>query len=119
MEKFKVDRQYIKVKNSSDIEIERKWTKNGPVLPNTAFDLSSITPKQHVASLSWTALSKRDTTVSAAINLMLSQKVEKGLTALEDFHAPSLNFLLVDNEKIALKTLTCSSCPYSPHGLWV
>ena len=103
--KFKVDKQYIKVKNSSDIEIERKWTRNGPVLPTTAFDLLSITPKQHVASLSWTALSKRDTTVSAAINLMLSQKVEKGLTALESFHAPSLNFLLVDNEKIALKTV--------------
>ena len=44
-EKFKIDKQYIKVKNSSDIEIERKWTRNGPVLPTTAFDLLSITPK--------------------------------------------------------------------------
>ena len=104
-EKFKVDKQYIKIKNSSDIEIERKWTKNGPVLPTTAFDLLSITPKRHVASLSWTALTEEDTTVSAAINLMLSQNVEKGLAALESFHAPSLNFLLVDNNKIALKTV--------------
>ena len=36
-EKFKVDKQYIKVKNSSDIEIERKWTRNGPVLPHNSF----------------------------------------------------------------------------------
>ena len=101
-EKFKVDKQYIKIKNSSDIEIERKWTKNGG-LPTTAFDLLSIT--DHVASLSWTALTEEDTTVSAAINLMLSQNVEKGLAALESFHAPSLNFLLVDHNKIALKTV--------------
>ena len=85
-----------------NIEIERKWTINGPILPNSAFDLLSITPKNHVAALSWTALSEADTTVSAAINLMLSNNVEKGLNALEEFLAPSLNFLLVDGAKMAL-----------------
>ena len=102
---FKIDKQYIKVKNAADIEIERKWTVNGPVLPETAFDLLSITPKNHVATLSWTALTEKDTTISSAINLMLSQNVKKGLDSLEEFHAPSLNFLLVDNEKMALKTV--------------
>ncbi len=104
-EKFKIDRQFIKVKNASDVEIKRKWTRNGPVLSNTSFDLLSITPENHVAALSWTALSETDTTVSAAINLMLSQNVEKGLNALEDFYAPSLNFLLVDSSRMALKTV--------------
>mgnify|MGYP001400024628 FL=1 len=99
-EKFKIDRQFIKVKNASDVEIKRKWTRNGPVLPNTAFDLLSITPQNHVAALSWTALSETDTTISAAINLMLSSNVEKGLNALEDFYAPSLNFLLVQQPKV-------------------
>ena len=103
--KLKIDKQYIKIKNSSDIEIERRWTSNGPVLPETAFDLLSITPKNHVATLSWTALTEKDTTISSAINLMLSQNVQKGLVALEDFFAPSLNFLLVDSEKMALKTV--------------
>ena len=51
---LKLDEQYIKVKNSSDIKIKRNWTKNGPVLPSSVFDLSSITPKHHVAALSWT-----------------------------------------------------------------
>ena len=104
-EKFKIDKQYIKVKNSPDIEIQRKWTRNGPVLPKTAHNLISITPKHHVAALSWTALTSTDTTVSAAIDLMFSQKVENGLAALESFHAPSLNFLLVDKEKIVIKTV--------------
>ena len=102
---FKIDKQYIKVKNTSDVEIERKWTANGPVLPATAFDLLSITPKNHVATLSWTALTEKDTTISSAVNLMLSQNVQKGLESLENFHAPSLNFLLVDSEKMALKTV--------------
>ena len=103
--KFKIDRQYIKVKNFPDIEIERKWSRNGPILPQTAFDLSSITPKHHVAALSWTALTDSDTTVSAAIDLMLSPNVQNGLDALESFYAPSLNFLLVDSEKMVIKTV--------------
>ena len=87
------------------MKIERKWTANGPVLPATAFDLLSITPKDHVATLSWTALTEKDTTISSAVNLMLSQNVQKGLESLENFHAPSLNFLLVDSEKMVLKTV--------------
>ena len=36
---------------------------------------------------------------------MLSQNVESGLIALENFYAPSLNFLLIDDEKMILKTV--------------
>ena len=102
---LKTDEQYIKVRNSSEFKIERKWTRNGPVLPVTAFDLVSITPKNHVPSLSWTGLSETDTSLSSAINLMFSQNVREGLIALEDFYAPSLNFLLVDDDEITLKTV--------------
>ncbi len=101
---FKTDEQYIKVKNSSDIKIKRKWTENGPVLPGSVFDLSSITPKNHLASLSWVGLTETDTTITSALNLMLSQNVRQGLIALEDFYSPSLNFLLVDHERMILKT---------------
>ena len=101
---FKTDVQYIKVKNSLDLKLKRRWTINGPVLDGTVFDLSTITPKNHVAALSWTGLTETDTTITSAINLMLSQNVGQGLISLEDFYAPSLNFLLVDNEKIVLKT---------------
>ena len=103
--KFKTDEQYIKVKNSSDFKIKRNWTRNGPVLPTTVFDLSSIIPEGHVAALSWTGLSENDTTISSAIKLMLSQNVRQGIISLEDFHAPSLNFLLVDHKNMVLKTV--------------
>ena len=91
-------------RDNGDIEIFRKWTENGPVLPNSSFDLKSITPKNHVAVLSWTGLSDKDTTISSALSLMLSRNVQEGLVSLEDFYAPSLNFLLVDGEQIILKT---------------
>ena len=102
---FKTDEQYIKVKNSSDFKIKRNWTRNGPVLPQSVFDLSSITPRGHIAALSWTGLSDNDTTISSAIKLMLSQNVRQGLISLEDFYAPSLNFLLVDHKNMVLKTV--------------
>ena len=102
---FKTDDQYIKVKNSSDFKIERKWTENGPILPHKFYDLLSITPKNHVVSLSWTGLSETDTTLSSAIKLMLSQNVKKALISLEDFYTPSLNFLLVDDGEMILKTV--------------
>ena len=35
---------------------------------------------------------------------MLSHNIKQGLIALEDFYAPSLNFLLVDNQDMILKT---------------
>ena len=103
--KFKIDEQYIKVKNSSNLKIKRRWTNNGPVLQGSVFNLSSITPKNHIPTLSWTGLSDKDTTISSAINLMQSQNVRQGLNALEDFYAPSLNFLLVDNNRMTLKSV--------------
>ena len=102
---FRSDKNYIKVKNYPDIEIFRKWTENGPVLPNSSFDLKSITPQNHVAVLSWTGLSDKDTTISSALSLMLSRNVQEGLVSLEDFYAPSLNFLLIDDNKMLLKTV--------------
>ena len=102
---FKSDVQYIKVKNLPEVKIKRNWTKNGPVLPSSVFDLTSITPRHHVATLSWTGLTETDTTISSAIDLMLSQNVRQGLFALEKFYAPSLNFLLVDEEIMSLKTV--------------
>ena len=74
-------------------------------MPVTAFDLLGITPKNHVPSPSWTGLSEKDTTLTSAINLMLSQNVDDGLIALEDFFVPSLNFLLVDDNELTLKTV--------------
>ncbi|WP_172295232.1 penicillin acylase family protein [Pseudoruegeria sp. HB172150] len=95
----------IQIKDSVPVTIDLQWTENGPVLPGNQYGLSSITPPGHVVSLSWTALSGRDTSMSAAIELMQAKSVEEGLKAGERFIAPSQNLVLADAETIAMKTV--------------
>ena len=71
--------------------------KNGPILPHKSYDLHSITLKTMLLHFfDW--FSERDTTLSSAIKLMLSQML-KSANPLEDFYTPSFNFLLVDDKK--------------------
>ncbi|MFV2052768.1 penicillin acylase family protein [Aliiroseovarius sp. YM-037] len=95
----------IKVKGGSPVPLTLRWTQNGPVLPGTHAGLEHITPPGHVASVSWTALSPRDTSLSAAIRIMRSQSVDQAIEAGEDFIAPSMNLTLAGGDTVAMKTL--------------
>lgn len=95
----------IKIKDEAPVTLTLRWTDNGPVLPGSMFNLADITPPGHVVSLSWTVLSPKDTSMSAAINLMRSTSVQEAIAAGEDFIAPSQNLTLADRETIALKTV--------------
>ncbi|UWQ26610.1 penicillin acylase family protein [Leisingera aquaemixtae] len=95
----------IKIKDEAPVTLTLRWTDNGPVLPGSMFDLAEITPPGHVVSLSWTVLSPKDTSMSAAINLMRSTSVQEAIAAGEDFIAPSQNLTLADADTIALKTV--------------
>jgi len=95
----------IRVKDSDPVEILLRWTDNGPVLPGSLFDLETVTPKNHVMSVAWTALSPNDTTVSAALELMRAKSIEEALAAGSRVIAPSQNMVIADRERIAMKTL--------------
>ena len=95
----------ITVKGSEPVTLTLRWTDNGPVLPGSLYNLASITPQGHVASLGWTALSARDTSMTAAINLMYATNVEQAIAAAEPYLAPSQNLTLADRDTIALKTI--------------
>ncbi|WP_291732701.1 penicillin acylase family protein [Leisingera sp. F5] len=95
----------IKIKDRAPVTLTLRWTDNGPVLPGSMFKLAEITPPGHVVSLSWTVLSPKDTSMTAAINLMRSASVQDAITAGEGFIAPSQNLTLADRETIALKTV--------------
>ncbi|MCW8841989.1 MAG: penicillin acylase family protein, partial [Rhodobacteraceae bacterium] len=102
---FVTRKSIITIKGGQPITLTLRWTENGPVLPGSQFDLASVTPKGHVAALGWTALSARDTSMSAAINLMYATDVESAIAAAEPYLAPSQNLTLADRETIALKTI--------------
>ncbi len=95
----------IKVKDAAPVALDLQWTENGPVLPGDQYDLGTVTPPGHITSLAWTALSGKDTTLSAGMRLMRAKTVAEGLAAGEGFVAPTQNLTLADHTTIALKTV--------------
>ncbi|MEH6737422.1 MAG: penicillin acylase family protein, partial [Sulfitobacter sp.] len=103
--KFRTRASIINVKDLDPVTLTLRWTDNGPVLPGSHYNLASVTPPGHVASVNWTVLSQRDTTLQAAIELMRAKTVSEGIAAAEKFTAPSQNLTLVDHTTIAMKTI--------------
>jgi len=95
----------IRVKDSDPVTILLRRTDNGPVLPGSLYSAETVTPKNHVMSIAWMALSPNDTTVSAALELMRAATIEEALAAGERVIAPSQNMVLADRERIAMKTV--------------
>ncbi|MFC6687892.1 penicillin acylase family protein [Jhaorihella thermophila] len=103
--RFETRPSIIEIKGAAPVTLTLRWTENGPVLPGTLYNLATITPPGHVASLSWTALSDADTTYTAAYNMMRAKSVPEALEAAKDYVAPSQNLTVADHRSIALKTV--------------
>ena len=95
----------IRIAGEEPITLTLRWSDNGPILPGRFRDLGAITPPGHVAALSWTVLSPRDTSVAAGIAIMKAQTVAEAITASEQYIAPAQNLTLVDRSSIAMKTI--------------
>ncbi|WP_298835955.1 penicillin acylase family protein [uncultured Roseobacter sp.] len=102
---FETRSSIINIKDETPITITLRWTDNGPVLPGTHYNLGTITPPGHVASLAWTVLSPNDTSMSAALKLMSAGSVAEGIDAAETFVAPAQNLVLADRNEIAMKMI--------------
>ena len=102
---FVTRKSILNIKDAPPVTLTLRWTENGPVLPGSHYNLSTITPPGHVVSLAWTALSPSDTTMSAAISLMKADTIRDALDLSEAFIAPSLNLTVVDQTEIAMKTI--------------
>lgn len=100
---FQTRPSIIEIKDSRPITLTLRWTENGPVLPGSHYSLSTITPPGHLVALSWSALSPKDTTISAALDLMQSKSVREAIAVGEDFISPSLNLSLADKTDIGMK----------------
>ncbi|MBY6081336.1 penicillin acylase family protein [Ruegeria arenilitoris] len=102
---FKSRPSIIEIKDAPPITLTLRWTENGPVLPGTHYNLETITPPGHVASLSWTALSPRDTSISASMALMSADTVREAIETAERFIAPSQNLSVVDKTTVGMKLI--------------
>ena len=95
----------INVKGAPAVTLRLRWTANGPVMPGNQFDLGTITPPGHVAAIAWSALSDRDTSISAALAIMYAHNIDDAIDAGEGFIAPAQNLTLADRNRIAMKTI--------------
>jgi penicillin amidase len=112
---FRTERSIIRIKDADPVTLTLRWTENGPVLPGSHYDLAAVTPQGHVASLSWTALSPRDTTMSSAMGLMRAASVDEALDAGRLYIAPSQNLTLVDKTSVAMKTIGAMPRRHADH----
>ncbi|WP_309663450.1 penicillin acylase family protein [Tabrizicola sp.] len=102
---FEKRQSIITVKDGDPLTLTLRWSKNGPILPGTHYDLASITPPGHVVALSWTALSATDTSVTAAMRLMRAKTISDGIAAGSLFVAPAQNLMLADTTGIAMQLI--------------
>ncbi|MDR0809988.1 MAG: penicillin acylase family protein [Gemmobacter sp.] len=103
--RFESRRTIIQVKDAAPVTITLRWTDNGPVLPGSHYDLQSITPPGHVVSLSWTALTGQDGSMTAALRLMAAKTTEEAMEAGRLFVAPAQNLMLADRDGIAMQVI--------------
>jgi penicillin G amidase len=102
---FETRQSIITVKDAEPVTLTLRWSRNGPILPGAHFDLGTITPKDHVAALSWTALSGADTSMMAAMGVMAADTVAEALEAGRLHVAPAQNVMLADANGIALQVI--------------
>jgi penicillin amidase len=102
---FRTSQSIIEIKDAPSETITLRWTDNGPVLPDTHYNLGTITPLGHEAALSWTLLTDKDTSIQAALRMMRAGSVDEVIAAAADYVAPAQNLTIVDQEGIALKTI--------------
>ncbi|MEO9652832.1 MAG: penicillin acylase family protein [Roseobacter sp.] len=102
---FETRKSIIYIKDAPPVTVTLRWTENGPVLPGSHYNLASITPPEHVASVAWTLLSANDTSMMAALALMEAKSVEGGFQAIEKYIAPAQNLMLADRENIGMKMI--------------
>lgn len=102
---FRKRSSIINIADADPITVTLRWTDNGPVLPSSHYNLGSITPPGHVASVAATLLTEEDTSLAAAIKVMRSKSVQQAINAATDYVAPAQNLTLVDRDTIAMKTI--------------
>ncbi|ARO14575.1 Penicillin amidase family protein [Ketogulonicigenium robustum] len=102
---FETRDSIIQIKNAPAVTLRLQWTDNGPVLPPDQFDLGTIRPQGHVTTIAWSALSRTDASMSAALRVMRAKTVTSAIDAAEGFVAPAINLTLADRVDIGMKSL--------------
>lgn len=92
----------ITIKDQPTKTISLRWTQNGPVIPPNHYQLGTITPPGHVTSINWTALSDKDTSMTASVGIMRASSITQARSAAQSYIAPSQNLTMADGNSVAM-----------------
>ena len=95
----------LKIKDSPSQTLELRWTRNGTVLPGTAFGLNQITPDNHFASIKFTGTDETDKSFSALLDLMSQDSVTSAQSLFKNYVAPVYNMIVIDPDNIAMQVI--------------
>ncbi len=95
----------IRIKDADPITLTLRWSENGPIIPGSHYDLGTVIPRGHVASIGWTAFGTEDTSAQAMMGIMRAGNIDEAIAAGEAFVAPPQNMTLVDGERIAMQVI--------------
>ena len=98
-------RSIINIKDEDSISLTLRWSENGPILSGSSYDLGTVLPRGHVASIGWTAFGTEDTSAQAMLKLMRAGSIDEAIAAGEDFVAPPQNMTVIDGERIAMQVI--------------
>ncbi|GAB3484133.1 penicillin acylase family protein [Polaromonas eurypsychrophila] len=105
--KFKTRVEVIKVKGKSDVSLNVRSSRHGPVLSDaqkTHTDL--LDTSKYVISLRWSALETDNLTAVAALRANQAQSVDELIAAYADHHSPMQNVVMADVAgKVAYKAI--------------
>ena len=99
---FDLRKETIKVKDGPDVELTIRKSRHGPVIPLETAGLAAVTPEDHVATISWTALSDDDTTIEALLALNRVTTAEAAIKIAGQVVAPALNVVVADEETVGI-----------------
>ncbi|MEL6794987.1 MAG: penicillin acylase family protein, partial [Pseudomonadota bacterium] len=94
--------ELIQVNGADPVEITLRWTRHGPVLPETVYNAGAVTPEGHVAALAWTTLSVDDFTVDGLIRLKRATTIEDAQAAGALVLAPGQNVTVADQDGVGV-----------------
>lgn len=97
---FKTETAVIRIHDGENQRITLRETENGPLVPGLSPGLQDVIPAGHVASLSWTGLSREDRTMSALMGLMRSNNRDEAAETMSLTVAPALTASLADKEGV-------------------
>jgi penicillin G amidase len=105
IQRFDTSQTLLNIKGQAPVTLTLRWSDAGPVLPPQLYDLAAVTPAGHVAAVQWTALSRADTSMTAALRLMRAQNIAQARAAGQMFVAPAQMLTLADAEGVAMQMI--------------